>query len=58
MQQVDVEPHKRIAQAAVFLSTTPLLQRPKPLIPALKAMSAAESCEGIRQSRLIHARAA
>ncbi|TPK90557.1 hypothetical protein FJ938_24745 [Mesorhizobium sp. B2-4-14] len=54
--------HSRaIDECALFLATMPPHSRPKPLVPALKAMfglSAAEACEAIRHSHLIKARAA
>ncbi|MER9590937.1 hypothetical protein NKI94_19290 [Mesorhizobium australicum] len=50
-----------IDQAAQWLATTPPRQRPAPLVPAMRAMfglSAVETCEAIRQSYEIRARAA
>jgi hypothetical protein len=50
-----------IDEAAQWLATTPPRQRPAPLVPARREMfnlSAVESCEAIRQSHLIRARAA
>ena len=55
------ESRHAIGQAAQFLATTPLYERPKPLVPALKAkfgLSALGACQAIRESRLILARAA
>jgi hypothetical protein len=55
------ESRDAIGQAAQFLATTPLHERPKPLVPALKAkfgLSALGACQAIRESRLTPARAA
>jgi hypothetical protein len=54
------ESREAIGQAAQFLATTPLRERPKPLVPALRAkfgLSALGACQAIRESRLILARA-
>jgi hypothetical protein len=45
-----------VDKAARFLANTPPAERPKPLMPALKAMfgiTAAEACEAIRESRAL-----
>ncbi len=42
-----------VDEAARFLASTPPAERPKPLVPGLKAMfgiSSIEACEAIRQS--------
>ena len=55
----DHQSNPRISEAAQFLATTPPIERPKPLLPALKAMfnlSLVEAVESIRESRLIRAR--
>ncbi|MER8431392.1 hypothetical protein NKH15_13755 [Mesorhizobium caraganae] len=49
-----------IDQAAQWLATTPPRQRPAPLVPAMREMfnlTPVETCEAIRQSHLIKARA-
>ena len=49
-----------IGQAAQYLANTLVHERPKPLVPALKAkfgLSALGACQAIRESRLILARA-
>jgi hypothetical protein len=45
-----------VDNAAHFLANTPPAERPKPLMPALKAMfgiTASEACEAIRESRAL-----
>jgi hypothetical protein len=54
------ESRDAIGQAAQFLATTPVHERPRPIVPALKArfgLSALGACQAIRESRLILARA-
>ena len=54
------ESRDAIGQAAQFLATTPMDERPTPLVPALRAMfglSALDACKAIRECRLILARA-
>jgi hypothetical protein len=55
------ESRDAIGEAAQFLATTPLHERPKPLVPALKTkfgLSALGTCQAIRESRSIRARTA
>ncbi|HEV2898516.1 MAG TPA: hypothetical protein VGX71_11915 [Pseudaminobacter sp.] len=49
-----------VDEAARFLAATPPGDRPKPLVPALKAMfglSAVECCQAIQESHMIRGRA-
>ncbi|WP_442577579.1 hypothetical protein ACSBOB_18575 [Mesorhizobium sp. ASY16-5R] len=49
----DLDPHHRIEEAARFLASTPPQARPKPLLPAMKAMfdlSTIDVVQAIRQS--------
>ena len=49
-----------IDEAASWLAQLPAHQRPRPLVPALRArfgLSASQACQAIHEAGLIHARA-